>query len=213
MSLSNISIQLQNDYPDCEISLEADSRMIIVDKHKMSLMLTPSGLKSINIFSRSGRTFYQTLVQLIFTNYGILPSEGSYADTLIIRQEDLNKFKIQKLAREWGIGFIENGGDIVAVNVDDGINRNLLLESEDLLDEENFPEETKFVKEDYGNFGVLEELDETPDVKESSEDNKKFIVLEELESVEDEITEKPKSVYKKFVKLIQRAFKINKGDI
>ncbi len=43
--------------------------------------------------------------------------------------------KIQKLAREWGIGFLEDDNNIVAVGVDDGIERALLLESNEVVEE------------------------------------------------------------------------------
>jgi hypothetical protein len=135
LDLTSISTQLQYDYPHCKIFLDADNRLIQVDFHKMSLMLTPSGLKSINIFSRSGKTFYQALVQLIYTNFNILPQEGSYAESLIILKEDVDKYKLQKMAKEFGIGFFEDGEDIIAIEVDDGIEKNLLLDDGELSEE------------------------------------------------------------------------------
>jgi hypothetical protein len=163
MNKSSISTQLQHDYPDYKIYLDADSRMIVADDHKMSLLNTPSVLHSMNIFSRSGKSFYQAIAQLLYSNYNIRPLKGSYADTLIILKEDLNKFKVQKLAREWGIGFLESDEDIVAVGVDDGIERTLLLEgdevTEELFEDDESLEFPDSIEQDDSSFGVLEELD------------------------------------------------------
>ena len=163
MNRSGISTQLQHDYPDYKIYLDADSRMIVAGDHKMSLLNTPSALQTMNIFSRSGKSFYQAIVQLLYSNYNVLPQKGSYADTLIILREDLNKYKVQKLAREWGIGFLEDDKNIVAVGVDDGIERALLLEGDEKIeelfeDDKNF-DSTDHVSQDNSSFGVLEELD------------------------------------------------------
>ncbi len=163
MNKSTISAQLQHDYPDYKIYLDPDSRMIVADNHKMSLLNTPSALQTMNIFSRSGKSFYQAIVQLLYSNYNVLPQKGSYADTLIILREDLNKYKVQKLAREWGIGFLEDDKNIVAVGVDDGIERALLLEGDEKIeelfeDDKNF-DSTDHVSQDDSSFGVLEELD------------------------------------------------------
>lgn len=144
MNKSIITDQLQHDYSDYKIYLDADRRMLVADDHIMSLLNSPSALQTMNIFSRSGRSFYQAIAQLLSSNYNIVPKEGSYADKLIIRQEDLNKYKVQKLAKEWGIGFLEDNEDVLVVEVDDGIERKLLLESpevlEELFEEEDYPE-------------------------------------------------------------------------
>ena len=164
MNKSTISEQLQHDYPDYTIYLDADNRMVVADDHKMSLLNSPAALQTMNIFSRSGRSFYQAITQLLCSNYNIIPKAGSYADTLIIRQEDLDKYKVQKLAKEWGIGFLETGIDVLAVEVEDGVERDLLLESnvpyvepedEELLSElEGLPDD-----EELNNWAKLEELD------------------------------------------------------
>lgn len=163
MNKVSISAQLQHDYPDYKIYLDADRRMVVADNYKMSLLNNPSSLHSMNIFSRSGKSFYQAIVQLLYSNYNVLPQKGSYADTLIILREDLDKFKIQKLAREWGIGFLESSEYIIAVDVDDGIKRSLLPERTEVSDELSEDGESSdsgtSVDWDNNSFGVLEELD------------------------------------------------------
>ena len=164
MNKSIISDQLTHDYPDYKIYLDADNRMVVADDHKMSLLNSPAALQTMNIFSRSGRSFYQAITQLLCSNYNIIPKAGSYADHLIILPADLNKYKVQKLAKEWGIGFLETGKDVLAVEVEDGIERNLLLESKvpyvEPKDEELLPElEGLPDNEEVDNWAKLEELD------------------------------------------------------
>lgn len=159
MNKSTISEQLKHDYPDYTIYLDAENRVLVADNHKMSLLISPIALETINIFSRSGKSFYQAITQLLCSHYDVLPVEGSYASTLIILKKDLNKYKVQKLAKEWGIGFLETGEDVLALEVDDRVERNFLLESdvphEELLpDCERIPDD-KEIEE----WGELEELD------------------------------------------------------
>ena len=160
MNKSTISEQLQNDYPDYKIYLDADSRMVVADNHKMSLLNSSSALHSMNIFSRSGRSFYQAITQLLYSNYNIIPGEGSYADRLIVRKEDLDRFKLQKLAKEWGIGFLEDDGSIVALGVDDGLERELLL-SDNSEEESDLFEEEESVDDILNNYAVLEEIQDS----------------------------------------------------
>ncbi len=186
MNKSIISEQLRHDYPDYTIYLDAENRMVVADNHKMSLLNSSAALQTMNIFSRSGRSFYQAITQLLCSNYNIVPKAGSYADSLIIRQEDLNKYKVNKLAEEWGIGFLETGKDILAVEVDDGIERDLLLESPmvENFDEENLPELTGSPEEEWA------ELEEIPFEKEFKylEKGIEFVTaMEELKRADEEI--------------------------
>ncbi len=151
MNKSIISDQLKHDYPDYNIYLDVKKRMVVADDHKMSLLNSSSALQTLNIFSRSGKSFYQAITQLLCSNYNIIPKEGSYADSLIIRQEDLDRYKVQKLAKEWGIGFLENSeADVLVLEVDDGIERKLLLENDDALEK---------VDEELEEWAQLEEID------------------------------------------------------
>ncbi len=170
MNKSTISEQLKHDYPDYAIHLDSDSRMIVADNHKMTLLNTSSDLETMNIFSRYGRYFYQAITQLLSSNFDVLPEEGSYASTLIILKKDLNKYKVQKLAKEWGIGFLETGKEVLAVEVDDGIERNLLIENnvpyEEQKDEELLPElEGLPDDEESEELGKLEEIKFESEIK------------------------------------------------
>ncbi len=199
MNKSIISDQLKHDYPDYKIYLDADSRMVVADNHKMSLLNSSDALQTMNIFSRSGRSFYQAITQLLCSNYNIIPKEGSYADHLIIRQEDLNKYKVQKLAKKWGIGFLETNENIQAVGVDYDIKKNLLLESpevpEELSKEEYFPENQEAFScltaetEDEG-WAELEEIKFDDEIKFLEKGIEFVEAMEELEAVDEEIKNK-----------------------
>ncbi|MCF6334489.1 MAG: hypothetical protein L3J12_01945 [Spirochaetales bacterium] len=186
MNRSSVSAQLQNDYPGCNIYLDSRTRMIVAGTHRMSLLNSSAALESMNIFSRSGKSFYQAIAQLIYTQYDILPLEGSYADKLIVRKEDLDKYRIQKLAKEWGIGFLEDNNDILAVGVDDGVERELLL-GDSIVEKIDLLEEDESVDDIISGYAVLEELKVPAEEKKSSTKGKIFEILEELESLEDEI--------------------------
>jgi hypothetical protein len=184
MNKSSISAQLQNDYPDYEIYLDTNNRMIVADNHKMSLLNSTSALEVINIFSKSGKSFYQAITQLLYSNFEILPEKGSYAYSLIILQEDLKKYKVQKLAKEWGIGFLEDNEDVLALEIEDGIKRDLLLESYEKDYGLDFVEEHEWAK--------LEEIDFNTEIAymekglefmtelEKHEDNKKAVQDKQL---------------------------------
>lgn len=199
MNKSSISEQLKHDYPDHEIYLDADRRMVVADSHKMSLLNSTSALETMNIFSQSGKSFYQAISQLLYSNYGVLPMDGSYASTLIILKEDLKKYKIQKLAKEWGIGFLEDNEDVLALEVDDGIERELLLESDERyeeleyevvnewakLEEIDFDSEMEYMEKGLQFASAMEEIKEKDNIVKSE--------LEDSERVEPEKNAKNKS--------------------
>jgi len=168
----------------------------------MSLLNSTSSLETMNIFSRSGRSFYQAIVQLLYSNYNIIPHDGSYASSLIILKEDLKKYKIQKLAKEWGIGFLEENGNVLALDIDDGIERDLLLVNEN-DNTEPYEENERFTYSDLLNknsqFAKLEELAESPIKLNNTGKNNDNTILEELESVEDEIVDPSNKWYRKFL--------------
>ncbi|RKX87263.1 MAG: hypothetical protein DRP58_03150 [Spirochaetes bacterium] len=178
MIKSSISAQLQHDYPDFKIYLDVKNRMIIADHHKLSLLTSSRALENINIFSRSGKSFYQAIVQLLYSNFNIVPNKESYADTLIILKEDLDKYKVQKLAKEYGIGFLEDEENILAIEVDDGIEKNFLLE-----DDNNFEQ---YSEDTNSNFGVLEELDFDAQITYLEKGIEFYSTMEESESVAEE---------------------------
>lgn len=178
MNKSSISKQLQHDYPDYKIHLDTDKRMIVVDNHKMGLLNSTSALETINIFSKSGKSFYQAISQLLYSTYKILPKEGSYASTLIILQKDLKKYKVQKLAKEWGIGFLEDNEDVLALEVDDGVERDLLLESSNI--DEEFP-----VNEKVSEWAKLEEIDFNAEIAYMEKGLEFMSEMEEVKKRED----------------------------
>jgi len=193
MNKSIISDQLKHDYPDYNIYLDVKNRMVVADDHKMSLLNSSSALQTLNLFSRSGKSFYQAITQLLCSNYSIIPKEGSYADSLIIRQEDLDRYKVQKLAKEWGIGFLENSdADVLVLEVDDGIERKLLLENDDTLEEVDDNEALSELDGYSGNeeleeWARLEEMDFNSEIAYIEKGLEFAAELEEIKKKENEV--------------------------
>lgn len=170
MGESTISAQLKHDYPGNDITLDAENQMLKVNSGKNVLLLSTSAIQGMDIFSSAGKHFYQVIVNLIYTRFDILPEEGSYADSLIIRKEDLRDFRIRKIAHLHKVGFLESGDDIFAVDVDDGKNFPLLMEETepDPLDDEDLDISLQYYKysfwrEDDLSIEELEAADEDPE--------------------------------------------------
>ncbi len=190
MNKSSISEQLKHDYPDYDIYLDSNRMMLVADNHEMRLLSSSISLQTVNIFSRSGRSFYQAITQLLCSNYDVFPEEGSYASTLIILKKDLNKYKVQKLAKEWGIGFLETGEDVVALEVNDGIERDFLLESdvvdEELKDNELFPIlEGLTDDENLDDWAELEEINFNKEIAYLEKGIEFVTAMEEVESIDN----------------------------
>ncbi len=167
----DISRQLEHDYPGHHIWIDAEHQAVCVDKQKNVLLLSTEALRNINIFSASGRHFYQVIVNLIYTRFDILPEEKSYAASLIIRKEDVREYKIKRLAELYKLGFLEDGKDVLGVAVDDGFPEPFLLEDglDDPLEDE-LTEELQYYRYSFWR-------NEDPE-------------MEELEIVEDDAPEK-----------------------
>ncbi len=131
MAEVDISYQLQHDFPQHHIWIDAENQTVCVDDKKNILLLSTDALREMDIFSTVGRHFYQVVVNLIYSRFEILPEKDSYADSLIIRKEAVRDYKIRKLAEMYRMGFLEDGEDILGIDVDDGIPLPLLLEDPD----------------------------------------------------------------------------------
>jgi len=130
MKRTNLSNQLNIDYPLSSISFDAENSMLTIDNHRISLLSDPDDLKNVNVFSKAGRNYYQAIAQLIYSKYKLLPREGSLADNLIATNEEYNKYRIQNLSSDYGLGFIEDGGKVIAVKISSDIERSALIEED-----------------------------------------------------------------------------------
>ncbi len=128
MGKTDISYQLQHDFPDHHIWIDVENQSVCVDEEKNVLLLSTESLKKMTIFSAAGRHFYQVIVNLIYSRFSILPKEGSYADTLVIRKEEIRDYRIRKLASLYKLGFLEDGDDVLGIAVDNGVSLPLMLE-------------------------------------------------------------------------------------
>ena len=145
---TNISKQLVHDYPNEKIIIDADNQAVYVNESKNTLLLSTSSIERMNIFSTAGKHFYQVIVNLIYSRFGILPEEGTLADTLVIKKEDFEDFQVKKLSALYKVGFLEDGENVKAVDFDDGIILPKLLEddTDDPLSDENIDENLKYYR-------------------------------------------------------------------
>lgn len=163
MDTSTISAQLHQDYPGKNIILDAENQMLKVGGEKNILLLSTSAIERMNIFSAAGKHFYQVIVNLIYSRFGILPKKGSFADSLVITEEEIKDYRIRKIARRHNVGFLENGKDVFAIDIDDGKNFPLLSDESDIDPLEDEDWETGFTHHSYSlwrnNDPSLEELE------------------------------------------------------
>ncbi len=168
MSISGISIQLKHDYPGHSVYIDAENRMVRVDEFKNVLLLSSSAIEGMDIFSSSGKHFYQIIVNLIYTKFNILPEEGTYADSLVIRREDVRAYKMKRLAELYKLGFLEAGDSVKAVEVDNGESLPPLLEDyhDDPLEDEEFEGSLQYYR-----YSLWREEDSSLEELESADDD------------------------------------------
>ncbi len=177
MAETNISVQLKHDYPDQEIIIDAENQVIRVNDFKNVLLLSTSSIQHMNIFSSAGKHFYQVIVNLIYSRFDILPAEGSYADSLIIRKEDVREYRIKRLADLFKLGFLEDDDDIMAVGIDSGTPLPLLLEEDpdDPLSDDEFEDNFQYYRYSFwrDDDPSLEELEVVDEVDQENGDESK----------------------------------------
>ncbi|MDC7226868.1 MAG: hypothetical protein PQJ61_08880 [Spirochaetales bacterium] len=161
----NIFQQLKLDFPGSSISFDEARDLLLMDNHKISLLLDREELERVNVHSRNGRNYYQAIVQLIYSNYQLVPQKNSYADSMIAYREDYNQFRIGNLARDYGIGFLEDDKDVMAVKIDADFESPVMIEEDEDLQEKMRIERLKqeLLEENElktGDYGILLNLDE-----------------------------------------------------
>ena len=151
MPKASIPEQLKLDYPDIDISFDEKRNLLIMGDHKISLLLNRKELEHVNVHSASGKNYYQAVSQILYANYSLVPSENSLADQLISYREDYEKYRVQNLARDYGIGFLEDGDDVIAVKVNGDIEKPVMIEEGEHLSD-------KKIHKPEDDFGYLIEL-------------------------------------------------------
>ncbi len=149
MKRISLAEQLNNDYPGTSISVDFERCILSLDNHRISLLSDPDELRNVNIFSKAGRNYYQAISQLIYSKYNLLPTKGSLADSLITTKEELNNYRLQNLSNDYGIGFLEDGDEVIAVKVDSGTNRTIGIEEDERIDTPDYIKEIQHI-DDYG---------------------------------------------------------------
>ena len=170
MESSPITAQLNHDYPERNIVLDADNQMLKVDGENNVLLLSSSAIRRMDIFTSAGKHFYQVIVNLIYSRFDILPEKGSYADSLIVTKEELREYRVRKAAQRYKVGFLEDDEGVFAIGIDDGKNFPLLSEESevDLLEEEDWDTGLNYYKyslwsEDDPFIEELETIEDDPE--------------------------------------------------
>ena len=156
MRRTTILQQLESDYPGVRIAFDEDRSLLLMDDNKISLLLDREMFERINVHSNSGKNYYQAIVQLIYSQYRISPEKGSYADGLITYREEYQKYRIGNLAKDYGIGFLEDeNGEVIAVKIDGDLEKPVMIE-EDLDLQERLKIERRKAEEGLDDdFGLL----------------------------------------------------------
>lgn len=154
MKRINLIEQLNKDYPDTIVKLDAKNNMLTLDNHHLNLLADPDELQNANVLTIAGRNYYQAISQLIYSKYDLLPKEGSLADSLITTSEELNNFRIQNLSNDYGIGFLEDGDEVIAVKVDSDVQRTARIEEDERIETPDYIKEIEHIDE----YGKLIEI-------------------------------------------------------
>ena len=127
---------------------------------KISLLLESDELENINVHAHSGRNYYQALNQLIYSKLELTPRKNSLADSLIIHKQDYNRYRLQNLARDYGIGFLEDGDEVIALDIEADFEKRVMIEEDEELKERLRIEKLKAAADLGEDYGILLELDD-----------------------------------------------------
>lgn len=115
--------QLRHDFPGHLFGFDDSGPFLTVDGLELFLSLTAGELRRIDLFTPTGRNYYQAVVNHIYRSFDIAPGEGSLASTMIVSKEEAFDYRVRTLAQRMGIGFLEGdeeAGAAFAVEIDDG---------------------------------------------------------------------------------------------
>jgi hypothetical protein len=115
--------QLGYDYKGHRFGFDPDTSFLSIDGRELFLALGIEELRRIDLFNSNGKNFYQALVNLIYNRMGLMPDEGSLAESMIISREEAFDYRIRTLASRMGIGFLEGESSTehaFAIEIDDG---------------------------------------------------------------------------------------------
>jgi len=156
MKRTSIPQQLKLDYPGRKISFDNKRSLLLIDEYKVGLLLDEEELEHIHVHTKSGKNFYQAITQLIYSKYQLTPAKSSYAETLITFKEEYEKFRVQNLAEDYGIGFLEDGDEVIAVKITGDMEKPVLIEEDEKID-------PKLISDPADYFGYLIEVKEDED--------------------------------------------------
>ncbi len=105
--------QLAYDFPGTDF--DYTDTHLVVNGRKVRTFLTAGEIAPHDPAKPNSRSYYQLFCNIVYNQFHIEPTRGSYADILIIDEEEGRKAAIEKWFAEKRIAFLENDGEITAV--------------------------------------------------------------------------------------------------
>lgn len=106
--------QLRHDFPDAEF--DYGGILLTVNGRRTTTYLTESELVTVDPATRSGRKYYRFFANLVYNHFGVKPTAGSLAESLIIDENEARRNAIAAWLSERRIAFIEDGEDYAAIS-------------------------------------------------------------------------------------------------
>lgn len=106
--------QLQFDFPGTEF--DYIGTYLIVNGRRIHTFLSPDELALHDPVKPGSRSYYQLFCNIVYNRLHIKPEPGSYADLLIIDEEEARKAAIAGWFEEKRIAFLEEDGEVTAVS-------------------------------------------------------------------------------------------------
>ena len=88
---------------------------LIVNGNRIQTFLTAGEIAGHDPVKPNSRTYYQLFCNIVYNHFHIEPRDGSFADMLIIDEEESRKAAISKWFAEKRIAFLDNDGEVTAL--------------------------------------------------------------------------------------------------
>lgn len=105
--------QLAHDFPGA--SFDYTDNHLIVNGEKIRTFLSPEEIADQQPVKQGSRSYYQLFCNIVYNHFHVSPEPGTYADLLIIDEEEERKGAIRKWFAEKRLAFLEDDGDVAAI--------------------------------------------------------------------------------------------------
>ena len=105
--------QLHYDFPGNRFDYQ--DTYLVVNGQKLWTIMPSEEIAALDPLKANSRAYYQLFCNMIYNRFHLRPRPGSYADRLIIDEEESRKSAIAGWLEEHRIGMVEGDRDIMAV--------------------------------------------------------------------------------------------------